>query len=886
MASSVSFRSVVAAIALVSISSTTYAQLEEVLVTAQKRLEAAQNVPIAVTAFDSEAMEAKQILGFSDLRFTTPNVTASKTNFTSFNFQIRGIGRTLIATSGDAGVGIHVNEVPIVSPRLFETEYFDVQALEILRGPQGTLYGRNSTGGTVNMMTETAKTDEFSGNLEAQYGNYDHKKVKGHINVPLSDRFAMRIAGLWLEREGYSENLNLGTDYDGRDQYSVRASFAWEPSDDTMIDLMVSYFEEDSSRTRSQKTMCKNEPTGLLGCAPDALDFDFPNPNAQLSQLLAGTHVLGPFGIFDFGSNLRGTNPDNLREAISEFDPTYESDETMVTLNISHSFDQHTLSLIAGYQDTTVVSEQDYQWSLAAPVELNPLLAVIAPQNYETFWADGLLPISATSENGTGSIGGHIKYDALGLDAYDHSFVELEQYTLEVRMASDYDGNLNWMAGGFYMEVESSTNYYVFASAFDYLTALVPALTTGQDGLGWVAPQFRNETQEYTLESAAVFGEVYYQMTDALRLTLGLRYTEDEKAVTSRQLLLNNDADGERIFQQVGADEPIEVPFDNFSDHWEEFTGRAVLDWAFAEDSMAYASFSRGYKGGGFNPAFDSTNFPGASTRFEPEFVNSFEIGTKNIFLDGTLQANGSVFFYDYKDLQVSKVVNRTAFNENTDAEIYGAELELAWAPDQHWLLNGNFAYLKTEVSDLQSVDTRNPTDGRDDLTLIKDQTLASNCVVDMSPAEFAALGESQFNSCTGLIDAGFSVSDGINNDLGGNALQNSPELSMSLGAQYTFYLPQNHSLSLRLDYYWQDDMYARNFNKPVDRIESWDVWNAQASLMSAEGSWYVRAYVKNINDDDHLVGQYLTDASSGLFTNVFAIEPRTYGLAVGYNFN
>ena len=108
----------------------------------------------------------------------------------------------------------------------------------------------------------------------------------------------------------------------------------------------------------------------------------------------------------------------------------------------------------------------------------------------------------------------------------------------------------------------------------------------------------------------------------------------------------------------------------------------------------------------------------------------------------------------------------------------------------------------------------------------------------------------------------------------------------MSLGAQYTFYLPQNHSLSLRLDYYWQDEMYARNFNKPVDRIESWDVWNAQASLMSAEGSWYVRAYVKNINDDDHLVGQYLTDASSGLFTNVFAIEPRTYGLAVGYNFN
>lgn len=885
MANRTVLRPLVAAIALAGVSSTTYAQLEEVIVTAQKRSESAQDVPIAVTAFDAEAMDAKQILGFSDLRFTTPNVTAAKTNFTSFNFQIRGIGRTLVATSGDAGVGIHVNEVPIGSPRLFETEYFDVQALEVLRGPQGTLYGRNSTGGTVNMNTATAQIDEFNASVEVQSGNYDHKKIKGHLNIPLGDQLAMRLAGLWLERDGYSENLFLGTDYDGRDQYSLRSSFAWEASDNTRVDLMLSYFEEDSSRTRSQKTMCKNDPTGLLGCAPDALDFDFPNPNSQLSQLLAGTQVLGAFGVFEFGSNERGTNPDNLREAISEFDPTYESDETMVTLNISHSFDRHTLSVVAGYQDTTVESEQDYQWSLAEPVELSPLLAAIAPQNYETFWSEGLLPISATSENGTGAIGGHIKYDSVGLDAYDHTFEEVDQYSLEVRMASDYDGNFNWVAGGFYMEANASTNYYVFASAFDYLTALVPALTTGQDGFGWVSPHFRNETEKYTLESAAVFGEVYYEMTDALKLTLGLRYTEDEKAVTSRQLLLNSDADGERLFQQVGADEPIAVPYDNFDDSWGEFTGRAVLDWAFTENSMAYISFSRGYKGGGFNPAFDANIFPDASTRFDPEFVNAYEIGSKNVFLEGTLQANGSVFFYDYEDLQVSKIVNRTAFNENTDAEIYGAELELAWAPNQNWLLNGNFAYLKTEVKDLQSVDTRDPTDGRDDLTLIKDSTTAANCVVDMSPEEFAGLGESQFNSCDGLIDAGFSVSSGVDNDLNGNALQNSPEFSMSLGAQYTFFLPQNHRLSMRVDYYWQDEMYSRNFNKPVDKIESWDVWNAQANLMSAEDTWYVRAYVKNINDDDHLVGQFLTDAASGLFTNVFAIEPRTYGLALGYNF-
>ena len=122
--------------------------------------------------------------------------------------------------------------------------------------------------------------------------------------------------------------------------------------------------------------------------------------------------------------------------------------------------------------------------------------------------------------------------------------------------------------------------------------------------------------------------------------------------------------------------------------------------------------------------------------------------------------------------------------------------------------------------------------------------------------------------------------------DLDGNQLQNSPEWSVSLGGQYTFILPQDHRLALRVDYYWQDEMYTRLFNRPVDKIDSWDIWNAQLTLTSAEDTWYARAFIKNIADDDHEVGSYLTDPSSGLWTNVFTIEPRTYGLAIGYNFN
>jgi outer membrane receptor protein involved in Fe transport len=867
---------IVLGLGLASQPSTVYAQFEEVIVTAQKRAESAQDVPIAVTAFNAESLDAKQITGFQDIRFAAPNVTVSKGNFTATNFQIRGIGRNLVAASGDDGVSIHVNEVPLIVPRLYETEYFDVQAVEVLRGPQGTLYGRNATGGVVNMTTARASTQGLNGSVEGQYGDYDHKKLKGHINVPLGDRAAFRLAGLWLERDGYTENLYNGNDVDGRDTYSVRGSLALQPTDNTRIDLMVSYFEEDSNRSRSQKTMCANDPSGLLGCLPDALAFDLPNPSSQLTNILASDAILGPLGIFELGSNERGFNPNDVRKTYSEQDPEYYSDETLVTLNISHAFDQHTFDIVAGYQETVVDSQMDYLWSVDQNgIEIPGLFPLLFPESYATLFPDGKIGISAPGGNDNGSIAGRVRERVGGLEAYDNSNGSSEQYSLEVRMASDYDGMFNWLGGIFYLDDDQTSEYYVIASGFDYLAA-----TGAQaDGFGLVSPFFKSETSDYNIESIAIFGEVYLEFKDTLKLTLGARYSQDDKAIKDRQLLFNE-------AQALGQDSPNGTVSRDDDEEWQEYTGRAVLDWAVTKDSLVYVSFSRGYKPGGFNPPFDPLIFPDSTKTFEPEFVDAFEIGTKNIFFDGTLQANGSIFFYDYEDLQVSKIVNRTSFNENTNAEIYGVEAELAWAPNEHWLLNGNFAYLKAEAQDLQSIDTRDPTQGRDDVTLIKDITNASNCVALIDPEIFGAIAGSQFSSCSALEAAGIPITGGIDADLDGNQLQNSPEYSLSLGAQYTFYLPQDHSVDLRLDYYWQDEMYGRTFNRRSDKIDSWDVWNAQATLTSANQSWYARVYIKNIADDDHIVGQYITDPSSGLFTNVFAIEPRTYGIALGYNFN
>jgi outer membrane receptor protein involved in Fe transport len=319
---------------------------------------------------------------------------------------------------------------------------------------------------------------------------------------------------------------------------------------------------------------------------------------------------------------------------------------------------------------------------------------------------------------------------------------------------------------------------------------------------------------------------------------------------------------------------------------------------------LAYASVSRGYKGGGFNPPFNPLEFPDQSTRFEPEFVDAFEVGMKNTLLDNTLQANLSAFFYDYSDLQVSKIVNRTSFNENTDAEIYGAEAEFVWAPSSNWTLNANFSYLHTEVKDFASIDARDPAAGRDpffgdlaaddpsSVVTVKDVPFASACVAEIPQAQYDAIFAFDNNRhipCS-VVEAtgdalGFNVGSGFENDLDGNQLTNSPEWSVSLGGQYNWQLAGGSELSMRIDYYWQDEMYTRLYNKPVDKVDDWDIWNAQATYYSSDSSWYARAYVKNLNDDNNIVGHYFTDASSGNFTNVFSIEPRTYGLALGYNF-
>lgn len=936
--------------------------IEEVIVTAQRTSESIQDVPIAVSAFNAEALEARQIDTFSDLQFNVPNVSYSKTNFTGNNFQIRGIGTLLTATSGDTGVGMHVNDVYIHNPRIFETEYYDMEQVEILRGPQGTLFGRNATGGVVNLKTARPVLGETLYDVEGQLGNFDHTKVKGSVNIPVGENFAARVAGIFLDREGYTDNL-LGGDIDGRDQWSARLSLRWDVSDDTRIDFVGHRFEEDSNRSRSQKQLCNFDPSAILGCIPDSIPTEPINAFATAGTLLSSNLLLGPLGLFDFfdpaNGNIPGTNPSDLREVRLNFEPEYESEEDFYMLEISHDFGDYQLTLLASHQETLVDSRQDYNGTAGDvnTATLPDLFCVVSPAacTYFGTTGGGGVPVSLVPDknNSLGAIAGG---DEFGLTtngaAVDLSTTEGEQDSFEIRLNSSFDGNVNFMIAAFAMEYESATNYFVQAAGLDYASIALAGNAGGTDSFVSLAPgYFNSETDSFELESLGIFGELYWEATDSVKVTLGIRYNEDEKSVRDRQVFLNVpvlvdvNSGTTNFLGSDGSVTPVttidglvaaaaavgdydadpNTPggqiYREFEESWDEYTGRFVVDWTpdvdFTDDTLIYFSYSKGFKGGGINPPIDTTLFPGTLTTFDPEDIDAFEIGTKNTLLDGTLQVNASIFSYDYGGLQIGKIVNRTSVNENTDADIFGAEVEFLWAPDEHWRLNAAVSYLDTELGDTETIDPRDPTQGRQDVSLFKDFTTAANCVLEHNglpaPSENAAfvatiqgagapyiatgpagtLGipstpgvvDSAFTSCAAIQAIGpafgYGYLDSVSTNLDGNQLLNSPELTVSLGGQYTWFMGSGATLSARVDYYWQDEFYTTTFNRPQDLIDSWDLWNAQMVYTGASEKWSVTAFIQNIEDDDEITGTYQTDPSSGLFTNAFFVEPQLYGLTV-----
>ena len=752
-----------------------------------------------------------------------------------------------------------------------------------------------------------------------------------------------------------------GNDIDDREQWSVRGSFRWEIGERTVLDVIGHRFEEDSSRSRSQKQLCIQDPSPILGCIPDGTAFQPVQPFATAGTLLSSDLILGPLGLFQFADSIDldpndGTNPADLRKVRLQLEPEYESYETFAMFELQHELtDTLDLNFIGAYQETKVLSRQDYNGTAPdlGTVVLPTGFCAFSPAACQYYGTQDGGPVwTSTVPNvgdSLGAIGGGNEFELTSQGgANDISRNKAEQFSFEARITSAFDGPINFMAAAYYLEFENETNYNVKGPVLDYpAQVLLGGALDSPTTFGTLAPGFFDSVGDrpsYELESTGIFGELYWEATDTVKFTFGLRWTEDKKTIRDRQVFLNvpvltdittgtNSLAGEEVntihdvirvaaangLYDADPNEPGNQEWRESSETFDEITGRFVVDWTpdvnFTDESLFYFSFSRGYKGGGINPPIDTTLFPNTPTGFEPEDIDAYEIGTKNSLWDNRMQINMALFYYDYGGLQIGKIVNRTSLNENTDAEVFGFEGEFILAPTENWLFNAQVSYLDTELKDTDTIDPRDPTQGRQDVSLFKDFSTAANCVLEWNGnapanqnaafraavqgagAPYIATGENGVPTTPGEADTavsacaaieaigpafGYGYLDSVPLNLEGNEISGAPAWTFTFGAQYTWFMDNGWSLQMRGDYYWQDGFFSTTFNRPQDKQSSYDLINLQATLYGRDNGWYVRAFAQNIEDDDEITGTYETDPSSGLFTNVFLVEPRIYGLTLG----
>ena len=501
-----------------SITAFTQSTIEEVIVTAQRTEQSLQDVPIAVSAFTDEVLGDRQIEYASDLQLQVPGLSYSSNSFSGGGFSIRGITNFLTAASGDAGVEMHINGAPLGNTSTNEIGFLDMERIEVLRGPQGTLFGRNSTGGVVNLITAVPDLDAFSGRADIQYGADNEKMVKMMLNIPISDTLGARFALSNYERDGVNKNLNSAAadGFDDRDSYMWRASFRWEADDDLTIDFMHQAYDEESARTQRQGAFCEVGGNLVQGCVIGGTQsFHSVHPMSTgstvpltLGGTLAGFYlpdtaevgangaagsgrVYVPTGVpatfIDTGKN----KPKDFFESNVIRSPLHDNQESTSQLRLEKVFDQGSLSISyldnrrQFYRDTISASTETTNIRFSAGALAQPQAGVAAsgnkglPLGYSNRIikpeCDMFTMKDASFCPGGAGIAGYFEHPVSG----DASQSDARSKSIEMKFQSDLDGPFNFLIGAIDISNSSSSFYDVYATGITMNGIDAPTAITG-----------------------------------------------------------------------------------------------------------------------------------------------------------------------------------------------------------------------------------------------------------------------------------------------------------------------------------------------------------------------------------------------------------------------
>ena len=588
----------------------------------------------------------------------------------------------------------------------------------------------------------------------------------------LSQRFAAHV----LKRDGYTVNLTDDSRIDGRDQYTLRSSTRFEPTSNLSADLVLTYFREDSNRANAVKSLCT--PDATFVCSPETVSNDFPAFLPIDFGLLSSAVRVGSFS----------DNPADLREVRIDIEPEQDIEDFLATFEVNLELGALTLTSVTGYRDGNNESFRDFDQGTRPNA--------FEPGTYNT--AFGPLTINDDG-NGNGVLTYVIRAgETVTTTDYrtsQEAFGTREQFSQELRLGSDFDGPFNFILGG----------YYLWADFSGEVTTYLPVNRT----FGFTAS---GKTDDADVRSRAIFGEVYFDISPTLSVLGGLRYTKDKKSITT--------ASG---FIALGAPFSGEASFD-------DVTGRASISWQPTPDNNVYFTYSKGVKSGGFNPG--NVGNP----TFNSESINSYELGTKNQFLDSRLTLNAALFRYDYSDLIVGNIVGTLATNVNIPtSRVQGFELEAVAEPTNGLRLEGALGLLDTEIrSDFLSAD---PSRG------------------------------------------------GTFFQIQGNSLPNAPKRTLKLAGEYTFNGGDNWTVRPRVDFYSQSGFFSREFNVPADRVDGWQQLDLSVQFALEDRDWSLTAFVKNVTKQDDITFLEVNSELVGSFRSAFLIDPRIFGVAlrVGY---
>ncbi len=766
---------------------------DEVVVTARKRAEYSQSVPIPISALNEEQLEIRNIVELTDIEKLAPNLSiqASSVNSGVLEVYMRGIGQANWAIPHDPKIGLYTDGVYAARPQGGLVDLYDLQRVEVLRGPQGTLFGKNTTAGLINIITNQP-TQETEGKIRLGAGSDSHQLIEGMFNTPLSDSLAFRFSFLTKETDGYIINSITGNDRGNEDTTSFRAQLKYD-TDSYSANLAFSRFDQD-------------ERAALGSCR-----FTGPENGALSGGLGAVANI---FGIYDaLKENCRSTTKDVSLDTSPNENNTAEKDS--ITLTQIFETELGTIESISNYSELDAFNGT---WG----------------------WVMG---------NGPG-----VNFLEIHDDTMTH-----EQWSQELRLSGSTE-NMDWVVGLYAFEEDGEATIDVpLFRGVNPSPLLPPALAA-------VALQTKllgSETQGSitNMQNQAVFFEGTYGLSDNLDLTIGARYTEDEREYTrSSELYEDASAIGmPGTFNLFYACPTMVTNAFGFATsdrctrtvEYSETTPRAILSYQQTDDVLFYASYSKGYSSGGFNGDV-------AMRRFLPETSDNYEFGMKGEFLDNRLRVNATLFSTTYENQQVTvgRIVNGTPIADLVNAQeatLEGMEFEILAQLSDSLVLTAMLATFEGEYDEF----------------IIEDNTTVTNADGSLSTLVVER----------DITDTGFGGND--------------DRLTWDVSLIHTYDLGDGSDIQSTIGISYHDEENYTLEDVPSSVADDYELVDARITWNLADGQTSISLWGTNLTDEEYVNNMLSqsgdieiggTNFSLGMTADYWG-EPRRYGIEFRRNF-